>query len=42
MPFWDKVIEVFLVTHVDSNHSGGIEDVFKYYKIDKFFSNGDL
>lgn len=42
MPFWDKTIEVFLVTHEDSDHSDGIEDIFKTYKIDKFFSNGDL
>lgn len=26
----------------DSDHSGGLLDVFKYYKVDKFFSNGDL
>jgi competence protein ComEC len=42
MPFWDKKIEVFLLTHGDSDHSGGALDVFKYYKVDKFFSNGEL
>ncbi len=42
LPFWDKKIEVFLITHGDSDHSGGVIDVFKYYKVDKFFSNGDL
>lgn len=42
MPFWDKIIEVFLVTHGDSDHSGGVIDVFKYYKVVRFFGNGDL
>ena len=42
MPFWDKTIEVLLITHGDSDHSGGALDIFKYYKVGKFFSNGDL
>jgi competence protein ComEC len=42
LPFWDKKIEVLLITHGDSDHSGGVIDIFKYYKISNFFSNGDL
>ena len=33
LPFWDKKIEVVIVTHGDSDHSGGLEDIKKYYRI---------
>lgn len=42
IPFWDKRIEVFLITHGDSDHSGGALDVFNYYEVVNFYSNGDL
>jgi len=35
LPFWDKKIEVIMVTHGDSDHSGGLEDIKKYYKIEQ-------
>lgn len=35
LPFWDKKIEVLMITHGDSDHSGGLEDVKKYYKIEQ-------
>ena len=42
MPFWDKTLEVVLVTHGDSDHSGGLADVLKSYKTVDVFSNDDL
>mgnify|MGYP001283974863 CR=1 FL=1 len=42
MPFWDKTIEVVVLSHGDSDHVGGLDDVLKSYKVGKFFSNGYL
>jgi competence protein ComEC len=42
MPFWDKTIEVVVLTHGDSDHVGGLNDVVKTYKVKNFFSNGYL
>ena len=39
LPFWDKTIEVLVVTHGDSDHIGGLNDLKKGYKIEKYFSN---
>lgn len=36
MPFWDKTIELVILTHPQEDHYGGLIDVFKYYKVDKF------
>lgn len=35
LPFWDKKIEVVIVTHGDSDHSGGLEYLKKYYRIEQ-------
>ncbi len=42
MPFWDKTIEAVVLSHGDSDHTGGLNDVIKTYKIKNFFSNGYL
>lgn len=42
LPFWDKTIEVVVLSHGDSDHVGGLDDVMKVYKIENFFSNGYL
>lgn len=42
MPFWDKTIEVVILSHGDSDHVGGLNDVIKSYKVKNFFSNGYL
>jgi len=42
MPFWDKTIEVVILTHGDSDHIGGLDDVNRSYKVDQYFSNGLL
>ncbi len=42
LPFWDKTIEVVILTHGDSDHVGGLDDLLRSYKVNKFFSNGLL
>jgi len=42
MPFWDKTIEAVVLSHGDSDHVGGLDDVLKTYKVDNFFTNGYL
>lgn len=42
LPFWDKTVEVIVLTHGDSDHVGGLTDLMKVYKVDNFFSNGYL
>lgn len=42
LPFWDKTIEVVILSHGDSDHVGGLDDLIKSYKVKKFFSNGYL
>lgn len=37
MPFWDKSLEVLLITHTDTDHIGGCADVLSNYQIDKLF-----
>lgn len=40
MPFWDRKIEIVLVTHPDADHYGGIVDVVRRYNVDVFVSSG--
>lgn len=42
MAFWDKTIEVVILTHGDSDHIGGLNDLLRSYKVTQFFSNGYL
>jgi len=35
LPFWDKTIELLMITHGDSDHAGGLADISKYYKIEQ-------
>ncbi len=47
VPFWDKKIEVFVASHGDKDHVGGLEMIKKSYRIEKEltfenFSYGDI
>lgn len=36
MPFWDREIEVVVLTHPQIDHFGGMTEVFKRFKVDTF------
>jgi competence protein ComEC len=42
LPFWDKRIEIVILSHGDKDHVGGLDDLIRSYKVDYFFSNGFL
>jgi len=39
VPFWDREIEVVILTHPQDDHYGGLIDVFKSYQVDYFLAN---
>lgn len=39
MPFWDRTLELVILTHPEKDHYGGLIDVFKRYKVDSFLYN---
>ena len=39
MPLGDKKIEVVIISHEDSDHSGALASLEKSYKVEKFYSN---
>lgn len=39
IPFWDREIELAISTHPDADHSTGLVDVFKNYRVDKLIIN---
>ena len=40
MPFYDKSIDMILVTHPDQDHIGGIPEVLKNYSVGEYISSG--
>ena len=42
LPLGDKKLEIVLLSHNDSDHSGALENLKKYYQIDKILRLGDL
>ncbi len=40
MPFWDKEIDVVILTHPEKDHMAGILDVLQRYKVDYFLWTG--
>jgi len=39
MPFWDKTIEIVILTHPDADHVTGFIDVIKRYKLTSFYTS---
>lgn len=39
LPFWDKKIDLVLLSHGDKDHSGGVSEVKKYYQVSRVLSN---
>ncbi len=39
MPFWDKKIEFFVLTHMDSDHISGAPQVLGFFDVDYLFIN---
>lgn len=37
LPFWEKQIDAVMISHWDSDHSGGLSDVLKYYEVKNVF-----
>lgn len=42
MPFYDRYIDLIIATHSDSDHIGGLIDVFKRYNVGSIMINDDL
>ncbi|MGB6881952.1 MAG: MBL fold metallo-hydrolase, partial [Microgenomates group bacterium] len=40
MPFWDRKIEVVLLTHPQIDHFGGLRDVFRRFQVEYFLATG--
>ena len=40
VPFWDRKIEVVMVTHPDADHLSGLVDVLKNYTVDQAIESG--
>ena len=38
MPFWDRSLDLVVMTHPDADHSTGLIDVIKRYKVDSFYT----
>lgn len=39
MPFWDRKIELVILTHPEKDHFGGLIEVLKRYKVEKMLLN---
>jgi len=39
MPFWDRTIEVVVLTHPQLDHMTGLIEVFRRYKVEKFLAS---
>jgi competence protein ComEC len=39
LPFWDREIELVILTHPDGDHFMGLVDVFKRYNVDSYMYN---
>jgi beta-lactamase superfamily II metal-dependent hydrolase len=41
LPFWDKKLEVVILTHEDSDHVGGLGEVEKHYQVERLMGGGE-
>ena len=41
MPFYDRTIDLVILTHPHLDHVGGLVEVFKNYRINKYIGSGD-
>lgn len=39
LPFWDRAIELVILTHPDKDHFGGLIDVFRRYRVGSYMYN---
>jgi competence protein ComEC len=39
MPFWDKTIEVVVISHWDTDHSGGLKQIQANYNVQNIYSS---
>lgn len=39
MPYWDREIELVILTHPEKDHYGGLIEVFKRYQVQTFLTN---
>lgn len=39
MPFWDRKIELLILSHPDSDHGAGVVDVLNFYKVENMLTN---
>src|SRR4030042_1112169 len=39
LPFWDRTIELVILTHPDRDHFLGLVEVFRRYKVDNYLYN---
>ncbi len=39
IPFWDKTLELMILTHPEADHGGGLPSVLERYKVLQFVSN---
>ena len=40
LPFWDRTIEMIILTHPDNDHLGGLPDVIERYNVTQLISHG--
>jgi len=40
IPFWDRELELVVLTHPQLDHYGGLIEVFRRYKVNTFLANG--
>lgn len=39
LPFWDRELELVILTHPDKDHFQGLTEVFRRYRVDNFLAN---